>query len=726
MTRQAWRLAASCAVVCAAFGASQAAAAISIDVLSSKPQLVTGGDALVKISGASAAPSVTVGGKDMSAAFKKDAGGAWVGLVDGLHDGDNALVAKAGADQATVTLVNHGINDALFSGPQQKPWVCENEAWKLEPAKDTSCAAPSVVNYYYRDKKGAWKPFDAANRPGDIGTAKIDGNNVPLIIRQEMGIINRGTYVISILHDPDAGPVPTPTDRGGSAWTGKLAMSFGPGVGAGYRSGRNIGEWNAGGQYVQDTTYFDGLITRGYAFASSSIAVFGTQPNDVLSAESTAKVKEHFIEEFGAPMFTIGQGPSGGSMQQNLIANAYPGILDGIMPERLYADELTFLQPLFDCELLVNVFKEGDWTREQLNAVSGKYWGYCVSNGARYPRARPTGCDGAVYDYLSKLPENAGKSDEQIQGLVNCTFAENMVNIFGRDANGVARNPYGNEGVQYGLKALNDGVITWAQFLDINSRIGGHDANGNIVPQRQVGDEQAIKNAYATGRVNEMNGGNKDVAYIDVRTYADGDPFGRGDANVDVHDRYHSDIAKARMQKYNGTLANYVQILTANGPGTTNSPDMGTARQIGFAYALNGLDTWLTAVVHDMSNKSRAEKIAANRPKDLVDTCFAAASGSTLGKVDAITDPAKCKEIFPSTFDPRIVAGAPATDDVFKCQLKPVDVKDYKVAPNATQLADLKKIFATGVCDYSKPGIGQDQKITTWASFKGDGTFSGI
>ena len=178
-------------------------------------------------------------------------------------------------------------------------------------------------------------------------------------------------------------------------------LSFGPGVGAGYHSGRNFAQF-AAPAYVEDANaYFDGLLSMGYATAGSSIAVFGTQPNDVLSAESIAKVKEHFIEEFGAPLFTIGQGPSGGSMQQQLIANAYPGILDGIMPERLFADEMTFLQPLYDCELLVNVMKQGTWTRDQLTAVAGKYWGYCVSNGARYPRARTDGCDQVVYDQLA-------------------------------------------------------------------------------------------------------------------------------------------------------------------------------------------------------------------------------------------------------------------------------------------------------------------------------------
>lgn len=725
MTSKLLRASASVTLLVGTLAGPQAWAAISVEVLSSKAALVSGGDALLKISGATAAPTVTVEGKDVSAAFKTDGKGGFIGLVDGLKVGNNAVVAKAGTEQATVTLNNRGINDTLFAGPQQTPWICENESFNLAPAKDASCAAPTVVNYFYRNRGGEWKAFNAAARPGDLATTKIDGKDVPLIVRQEQGIINRGAYIINMLHDPAAGAVPTATDRGGSAWNGKLAMAFGPGVGKGYRMGRNYGQWAAPTNYIEDVnTYFDGLITSGYAMAASSISVFGTQPNDVLSAESSYKVKERFIELFGPPMFTIGQGPSGGSMQQNLIANNYPGILDGILPERQYTDEMTFLQPLYDCELLVNVLKTGTWTRPQLDAVSGKYWGYCVSNGTRYPTARIDGCDAVVYTALDADPAAKAKG-------VRCTFSDNMVNVFGKDPKtGFARNPYDNVGVQYGLKALNDGVINMAQFIDINARIGGHDINGKIVPERQAGDEIALKAAYATGRVNLMAGGNKDVVYFDVRTYADGDPFGRGDPNVDVHDGYHSDVARARFQKYTGSTANYVQVLTAAANPAVQNLLPGAkllARAQGMGEALTNLDKWLTAVVKDTSTKSKAEKIAANRPKEVVDTCYAARGGFDQLAVDKITDPAKCKQLFPYATDPRMVAGGPLTADVFKCQLKPVSAADYKVAPTADQLAELKKVFATGVCDWSKPGVGQTAEVVTWASFdKGDGTYTQI
>ena len=91
---------------------------LSIEVLSSFPELVTGGDALVKITGVSTAPRVTVGGRDVSSAFVADGSSGWIGLVDGLVDGENALAVSAGGGHATLSLTNHPTNGTLFAGPQ--------------------------------------------------------------------------------------------------------------------------------------------------------------------------------------------------------------------------------------------------------------------------------------------------------------------------------------------------------------------------------------------------------------------------------------------------------------------------------------------------------------------------------------------------------------------------------------------------------------------------------
>ncbi len=94
-----------------------------------------------------------------------------------------------------------------------------------------------------------------------------------------------------------------------------------------------------------------------------------------------------------------------------------------------------------------------------------------------------------------------------------------------------------------------------------------------------------------------------------------------------------------------------------------------------------------------------------------------------MGAIEKLTDQDRCKKLFPFAGDARLAAGAPASDDVFKCALKPVDAADYKTTPTAEQLAQLRQIFPDGVCDYSKPGIEQARLAGTWVSFKGDGEF---
>ena len=63
-----------------------------------------------------------------------------------------------------------------------------------------------------------------------------------------------------------------------------------------------------------------------------------------------------------------------------------------------------------------------------------------------------------------------------------------------------------------------------------------------------------------------------------------------------------------------------------------------------------------------------------------------------------------------------MIAGAPLTNDVLKCQLKPPDRSDYDVELTDAQWARLAEIFRDGVCDWSKPGVGQTTN-RTWLSF---------
>ncbi|HKX80338.1 MAG TPA: DUF6351 family protein [Novosphingobium sp.] len=66
--------------------------------------------------------------------------------------------------------------------------------------------------------------------------------------------------------------------------------------------------------------------------------------------------------------------------------------------------------------------------------------------------------------------------------------------------------------------------------------------------------------------------------------------------------------------------------------------------------------------------------------------------------------------------DPLMAAGMPPTRDILKCQLKPLRRADYAVAFTPTQWTRLQTAFPTGVCDWSKPGVGQQPGIP-WLSF---------
>jgi hypothetical protein len=63
---------------------------------------------------------------------------------------------------------------------------------------------------------------------------------------------------------------------------------------------------------------------------------------------------------------------------------------------------------------------------------------------------------------------------------------------------------------------------------------------------------------------------------------------------------------------------------------------------------------------------------------------------------------------------PLLVAGAPLVDDIAKCQLKPLDLSDYAVSMNEEEWARLGRIFPEGVCDWTRPGVGQQAQTGVW------------
>lgn len=703
------------------------AAPLEIQALSAKPELVSGGDVLVLIAGPAnlTAKNVTVrlNGKDVSASFKPSAASkALVALLTDLQVGSNSVQASMRGSKVTaqLTIVNHPIAGPVIYSPHQTPFVCETQASGLGAPLDTDCSANTKVEYFYRSTAapaagagqnnqgdlaaadnangfgggGAaanpFKPLDPnAPRPADIAmTTTLDGKTVPYIVRREMGTINRAVYSIAFLHEPGT-PLPSPWTTG-ATWNGRLVYTFGGGVAAGYHQGRTIGGLSGNRGNLEDGQLGDYPVAKGYALAGASLNVFGTHANDVVSAETMMMVKEHFIEEFGVPRYTIGSGRSGGSMQQHMIGNNYPGLLDAIVPTASFADTMTFQMSILDCELLdhaMTVSKQ-PWTTDQKTAISGySHWDYCINNKLRYAGvSADINCDAATITQAMRFDPAKNPNG------VRCTYQDALVNVFGRDPKtGFARRPFDNVGVQYGLAAFNAGRINFAQFLDVNRLAGGHDINGNVVAERNVADPDALRMAYETGRINDGAHGLSMIPIIDMRPYTEG-PGGN------VHDTFDGVIAGARVIAASGG-ENRISRVYEPGASVTRAQDDN----------LDILDTWLAAVARDTAPGSQREKVLRNKPAGLTDSCFTA-------KLDEIKDAAKCKALFPVFANPRIVAGGPATADVQKCELKPIDKADYKRPVTDAQLAGLRTVFPQGVCDYTKKGVSQ-RPAQTWLSY---------
>jgi hypothetical protein len=658
-------------------------AALTVTVLSSRPDMVSGGDALVEIKAPSPKVQVKLNGQDISAAFHSNtARASLVGMVAGLHNGNNTLVAKAGSQSATLQLVNHPITGPILSGEHLKPFVCNTEESGLGKPLDADCTAGMKVEYFYRSTstaEGVFKPLDNPHgpRPADlVHTTTSEGKTVPYIVRVESGTINRAIYRIAILDDPSrpAEQAWTPS----SGWNQRIIYSFGGGCGTNYNQGKN----------QASAALFDPALSRGFAHITSTQNVMQQHCNDNLSGEAVMMIKEHFIKTYGVPTWTMGFGGSGGAIQQLLIAQNFPGLLDGILPSLSFPDSTSIRPDVSDCRLLNKFFATDPtaWPKDKQTAVAGYSAGTCASWDRSFAdtivAANVKGCGIApelVYDPV-KNPKGA-----------RCTTWDTNMATYGRDpATGYARQAMDNIGVQYGLKALNSGAIGKQEFINLNRGVGGFDRDGIRRDERSVADPDGLRMAYIAGRINSGGGGLAAVPILNFRSY--------NDALGDIHDHVRDFVIRERLRRANGRVDNQVIWVYPNG----NRGVAGKATNL----AIDTMSQWLDALTKDASSAAPLDKVAHAKPAAAVDGCWAA-DGSRIDEPATLDGPGKCNQLYPSHSTPRLAAGTPITDDVMKCQLKPIDPKDYSVAFSAAEIQQLRQVFPGGVCDFSKPGVMQ-------------------
>jgi hypothetical protein len=708
---------------------------LTIEVLSSAPDQVTGGDALVRVSAGGrirlADVRVSRNGEDVTGAFTPDpagrsqrgggaprsgAGGASLtGLVDGLALGGNQLRARAGRTAATkLTVRNHPIEGPVFSGPKQYPFLCRTEQAELgQPLIDNrdgegmrvygedgevvgwsrDCSATTRVDYLYRTTGGAFAPLPAdGSVPDDLATTTtLDGETVDFVVRRERGTINRFVYQIAMLAPlaEALGQTPAPDH---ASWNQRVIYVFSGGVAIGHDQGTLTGS-------AMDPA----ALGLGYALIFSTGTRTNVHYNLVLGGETALMLKEHFVERHGVPRYTVGVGGSGGAIQQYLYGqNHGDRILDAAIPQYSYPDMVTQTIHVGDCELLeyyMDVTDAGnpkwrDW--ENRTALIGLNASATVAN----PYTGQPGSTECVEGWRGLTPLALNPQWTQLDprwehmdppgvaDTVHWSHWDDLKTIYGVGEDGFANDTWDNTGVQYGLQALRDGFLTPAEFLDLNAQVGSWRDPADMVdegcpfnPERCA--DPAELDPWSSRNMQLSPDGGATPAPRQrgdrsaIRAVRQAGLVFTGDIDLPIIDWRHYLEEQLDMHNSRQSFVSRQRMRDHDGSAGNQVIWFTDARpEVAFDQtpeALAVIDQWLANI------EARPWRgVAGNKPALAVDRCFDTA-GTEIARGDHVWDgilddrPAgPCTERFPIYGTSRTVAGAPLTGDVYACRLQPV------------------------------------------------------
>jgi hypothetical protein len=651
----------------------------------------------------------------------------------------------------SLTITNHPRGGPVLLSTQTQPWICatptpvaavgntpaSNASGLSTTAVDAQCNIATEYKLFYRtttagcstalpdpsppavpSPTNCFKPYTQGITPPDLATTTTStGMTVPYIVRVERGTLNRGIYDVVVLFDPSK---PWTALAPQAQWNGKVLYSFGASTGQPRLQFRTEQNW-------ADST----ALSRGFMVVDHSLTDSLYNSNRYLVAETTMMMKEHIVDNYGEVKYMMGNGCSGGSIQQNTVASIYPGLLDGIQPSCDYPDSITTGLEVIDCVLLVNVYAGPDWTalmtgltQAQINAKKTAINGHldhvgCQSwNNAFGFNNKPgnyartlvaNSATGALVTLAESrnnclLPAALVYDPVTNPGGTRCGDADLSTAVWGSTPNEKApaftraRQTGDNVGIQYGLKALLAGAISAEEFVTLNEKIGGTDADSNRTAARTSADLEALRIAYRAGIVSSGKNLGK-LPIIDSRGY---DEQG-------IHYIWRSFSERARIDAANhGDHGN--QVMWRYGTGLLP----GTAAQVAAVTteSLLTMDTWLTTLLTSApkatlnSVRTQAQVIAA-KPATAFDLCYLTGDVNFTTKV---TDMALCDADprLQKHASPRQVAGGSLAENILKCQLKPLNTAEYLPATfTAEQLIRLNSTFPDGVCDWSKHGVGQ-------------------
>src|SRR5437899_1973833 len=499
--------------------------------LSNRADLISGGDALLEVRVPKNVPldlvSLRLNNRDVTAAFKTTATTTLRGVVTGLVDGDNEFVAEArgrghSEPQARLIITNHPIGGPVLLGSQTQPWICatptavpasgntpaSNASGLTTFAVDAQCNIATEYKLFYRTTtspcstalpdpsppavppaNACFKPYTVGTTPPDLATTTTTaGLTVPYIVRVERGTLNRGIYDIAVLFDPTSA-TPWTALSPQPQWNGKVLYTFGASTGQPrlqFRSEQNWADHAA--------------LSQGFMVADNSLTDSLYNSNRVLNAETLMMMKEHIVDAYGEIKYTLGNGCSGGSIQQNTAACTVRGLLDGIQPSCDYPDPTTTGLEVTDCVLLVNFYAGPEWTslmtglsQAQINAKKTAINGHLDHSGCHgwnnsfgfnnkpgnYARTlvidNTTGALATLVESRNNCLLPAAQAYDPVTNPngTRCGDPDLSAAVWGTTA-GIpagsirARQTGDNVGIQYGLKAVLTGAITPEEFVTLN------------------------------------------------------------------------------------------------------------------------------------------------------------------------------------------------------------------------------------------------------------------
>ena len=229
-------------------------------------------------------------------------------------------------------------------------------------------------------------------------------------------------------------------------------------------------------------------LGKGFVMMSTALDNSGHNCDLALQAESLIMAKEHVVKPYGTLRYTIGTGCSGGSLAEQWIANAYPGIYQGILPTCSFPDAWSTRRSSWTitcCSPTSQPVEVGDRASRgcptQMGDVLGGTGRRRERRGHRtraVPRRRPDRSAAAA-------PRPRPLQPETNPGGIRCTIPDAAINVFGPEpkalwspvesklGHGFGGVPVDNVGVRVRAQGAEAGQITPAQFVDLNAKVGG-------------------------------------------------------------------------------------------------------------------------------------------------------------------------------------------------------------------------------------------------------------